>query len=146
LEELDVDQTGSAAKRKADAFPGQIVGRGGALVHFGHAAGAQDHRSAFDLDRRGCRHIDADGADNLAVPNHDVGHADIAQPADAGVAARPVAQCRADRRACAQKVDIHATLATVAGRLDLVDLAVGTPRPIDVPTRELANPLGAAFA
>src|SRR4030088_136697 len=27
LEELDVDQTGSAAKRKADAFPGQIVGR-----------------------------------------------------------------------------------------------------------------------
>ena len=146
LQELDVDDARAAAQRKPDALAGQIVGRGRALEHLGHAAGAQDHGVAFDLDRRGCRHIDPDRARDLAVANHDVGHADIAQPADARIAARLVAQRRAYRRTRAQEIDIDAALAAVTGRLDLIDLAVVAARPIDLPAAEFANPLRTALA
>ena len=85
--------------------------------------------------------VEPDRAGDLAVAKHDVGHADIAQPADARIAARLVAQRRADCRTRAQKIDIDAALAAVTRRLDLVDLAVVAPRPIDLPAGELANPL-----
>ena len=92
------------------------------------------------------RDVERDGAGNLAVARHHVGEADVVDHADGGIAARLDAQRRADRDAGAQVVDVDAALAAVAGRLDLVDPAVVLARPVDVPARELADALRAAFA
>ena len=98
------------------------------------------------LTGRGCRHVEPDRAGDLAVANHDVGDAHVAQPADARIAARLVAQGRAYCRTRAQKIDIDAAFAAVPRRLDLVDLAVLAARPIDLPAGKLANPLRAPLA
>src|SRR5262249_24992556 len=78
--------------------------------------------------------------------NDDVGDADVAEPPDLRFAADLVAQRRADGGTGAEEVDINAALPVVTAGLDLVDLAVVAPRPIDVPAGELANPLRAPLA
>ena len=53
LQELEVDQPRACAQRDAHALPRKVVGRRGALEHFGHAAQREHDRRCLDDNR--CR-------------------------------------------------------------------------------------------
>ena len=147
LHELHVHQRRARAQREGVAFARHVVRGARPRVEPGEPAGRDHRRPGGDLDLRAVTEREAERPAHRAFLHHEIGDRDVAERADAGGPAHPLAQRPGHRRPGVQEIDVAAAPPAVARRHDLADAAGvtgGTIRagPADPPFVHLAHPLG----